>query len=46
MQVIVSPNPKVITNGLTLSIVENTGVTAVAKNTKPKFDVKSASCFN
>jgi len=46
IQLTVSPIPKTIINGFTLSISENTGATTVVKNTRLKFDVKSASCFS
>lgn len=45
-KITVSVIPKVIINGLTLSISVNTGATTVVNNTRLRLDVKSASCFS
>ena len=38
--------PKIIIKGFTLSTSENVGAITLVKNTRLRFDVKSASCFN
>ena len=45
-QVTVNHIPKTIINGLGLSIVENTGVIAVAKNTTAILLINSANCLS
>ena len=45
-QVTVNDIPKTIINGLGLSIAENTGVIAVAKNTTAILLINSANCLS